>query len=48
MLYALPPGAHIRFFGEEFRQYSESDLMKSELHPDSKPMGVFGISQLPE
>jgi hypothetical protein len=30
-------------FGDEFRRYIESDLMKREPHPDAKPMGVFSI-----
>jgi hypothetical protein len=30
-------------FGEEFRRYVESDLMKREPHPDAKPMGAFSI-----
>ena len=30
-------------FGEEFRQYVESDLMKRPPHPDAKPMGAFSI-----
>jgi hypothetical protein len=32
-------------FGDEFRRYVESDLMKRELHPDAKPMGAFSIGQ---
>ena len=28
-------------FGDEFRRYVESDLMKREPHPDAKPMGAF-------
>src|SRR2546430_13265400 len=32
-------------FGEEFRRYVESDLMKREPHPDAKPMGAFPIGQ---
>jgi hypothetical protein len=32
-------------FGDEFRQYIESDLMKREPHPDAKPMGAFAIGQ---
>ena len=31
-------------FGDEFRQYIETDLMKREPHPDAKPMGAFSIS----
>src|SRR6267154_2178390 len=30
-------------FGDEFRQYIESDLMTREPHPDAKPMGAFSI-----
>ena len=30
-------------FGEEFRQYVETDLMKRPPHPDAKPMGAFSI-----
>ena len=30
-------------FGEEFRQYVESDLMKRPPHPNAKPMGAFSI-----
>ena len=30
-------------FGDEFRRYVESDLMKREPHPDAKPMGAFSI-----
>ena len=30
-------------FGEEFRQYVESDLMKRPPHPDARPMGAFSI-----
>ena len=30
-------------FGDEFRRYVESDLMKREPHPDAKPMGAFPI-----
>jgi hypothetical protein len=30
-------------FGDEFRRYIESDLMKREPHPDAKPMGAFSI-----
>ena len=32
-------------FGDEFRQYIESDLMKRQPHPDAKPMGAFAIGQ---
>jgi hypothetical protein len=32
-------------FGDEFRRYIESDLMKRQPHPDAKPMGVFSIGQ---
>ena len=31
-------------FGDEFRRYIESDLMKRQPHPDAKPMGVFSIA----
>jgi hypothetical protein len=30
-------------FGDEFRRYVETDLMKREPHPDAKPMGAFPI-----
>jgi hypothetical protein len=30
-------------FGDEFRRYVESDLMKGDPHPDAKPMGTFSI-----
>ena len=30
-------------FGDEFRRYIETDLMKREPHPDAKPMGAFPI-----
>jgi hypothetical protein len=30
-------------FGDEFRRYVESDLMKREPHPEAKPMGAFSI-----
>ena len=30
-------------FGEDFRQYVESDLMQRQPHPDAKPMGAFSI-----
>jgi hypothetical protein len=33
-------------FGDEFRRYIETDLMKKETHPDAKPMGAFPIGQL--
>jgi hypothetical protein len=32
-------------FGDEFRHYIETDLMKREPHPDAKPMGAFAIGQ---
>jgi hypothetical protein len=32
-------------FGDEFRRYIETDLMKREPHPDAKPMGAFAIGQ---
>jgi hypothetical protein len=32
-------------FGEEFRRYVESDLMKRTPRPDAKPMGAFPIGQ---
>ena len=32
-------------FGDEFRRYVESDLMKREPHPDAKPMGAFSIGE---
>jgi hypothetical protein len=32
-------------FGDEFRQYIESDLMKRQPHPDAKPMGAFPIGE---
>ena len=32
-------------FGDEFRSYIETDLMKREPHPDAKPMGAFAIGQ---
>ena len=32
-------------FGDEFRRYIETDLMKREPHPDAKPMGAFSIGQ---
>src|SRR5262249_141336 len=30
-------------FGDEFRRYIETDLMKREPHPDAKPMGAFSL-----
>ena len=30
-------------FGEDFRHYVESDLMRRQPHPDAKPMGAFSI-----
>lgn len=30
-------------FGEEFRKYIESDLMKREPHPGARPLGAFTI-----
>jgi hypothetical protein len=35
-------------FGDEFRQYIESDLMKRQSHPDAKPMGAFSIGGVPD
>jgi len=35
-------------FGEEFRRYVESDLMKRTPHPDAKPMGAFSIGRTRE
>jgi hypothetical protein len=35
-------------FGDEFRRYIETDLMKREPYPDAKPMGVFSISRTVE
>ena len=32
-------------FGDDFRRYVESDLMKREPHPDAKPMGAFSIGE---
>ena len=32
-------------FGDEFRQYIESDLMKRQPHPDAKPMGAFSLGE---
>jgi hypothetical protein len=32
-------------FGDEFRRYIETDLMKREPHPGAKPMGAFSIGQ---
>jgi hypothetical protein len=32
-------------FGDEFRRYVESDLMKRAPHPDAKPMGAFSIGR---
>jgi hypothetical protein len=32
-------------FGEEFRRYVETDLMKRTPHPDAKPLGAFPIGQ---
>jgi hypothetical protein len=31
-------------FGDEFRRYIESEVMKKKPHPDAKPMGVFSIA----
>jgi hypothetical protein len=35
-------------FGDGFRRYIETDLMKREPHPDAKPMGAFSIGQRTE
>jgi len=32
-------------FGDEFRQYIETDFMKRRPHPDAKPMGAFSIAE---
>jgi len=32
-------------FGDEFRRYSESDLMKRQPHADAKPMGAFSLGE---
>jgi|SRR6516162_1112902 hypothetical protein len=32
-------------FGDEFRQYIESDLMRRKPHPDAKPMGAFSLDE---
>ena len=34
-------------FGDEFRRYVESDLMKREPHPDAKPLGAFPSASAP-
>jgi len=31
-------------FGDEFRQYIESDLLKRQPHPEAKPMGAFSLA----
>ena len=35
-------------FGDEFRRYIETDLMKREPHPDAKPMGAFSLGRRAE
>ena len=35
-------------FGDEFRCYIESDLMKRKPHPDAKPMGAFSLDRSAE
>jgi len=32
-------------FGEPFRRYIETDLMKRTPHPDARPLGAFSIGQ---
>ena len=34
-------------FGEEFRDFVQSDLMQREAHPDARPMGAFSIGRSP-
>ncbi|HYT18969.1 MAG TPA: hypothetical protein VEW05_01945, partial [Candidatus Polarisedimenticolia bacterium] len=38
-------GKNALMFGDEFRRYIETDLMKREPHADAKPIGAFSIGQ---
>jgi len=34
-------------FGPDFQQHVESDIMKRKPHPAAKPLGAFGIGEVP-